>query len=476
MSLSINTNLSSLQAQRNQGRSQRDLSVAVARLSSGLRINSAQDDAAGLAIADRFTSQIRGTTQAGRNANDAISLAQTAEGALATIDHNLQRIRELAVQSANATNSSSDRASLQLEVAQLQAEIDRLATQTQFNGVNLLDGSFVSKAFQVGADAGQTISVAALASMRTNALGSNASGFTAQGQRIGLLNTWWGPNLTITFGSGSVVDLGVVLGDTKAEVTAINASGIAGLSATTNATEMRGGVSVAAAPPGSGFGFFAINGVNIGFSGQSGSANLASNRASAIAAINAVTGASGVIASDNGNGLDLVAPDGRNIDQFYFPGFFPGSQGSDFGLPGVTSAGSTLNLSYSVVGGVPDTLTFNHGIGPKTYASVGVGHVNSIDISSASGAISALDAIDLALATVSSTRALLGAVQNRFGATVGNLQTAGENVAASRSRIRDADFAVETASLSRAQVLQQAGTAMIAQANQTPSQVLALLR
>src|SRR6476659_9653361 len=139
MAMTINTNLASLNAQRNQSRTQNDLSTAIARLSSGLRINSAKDDAAGLAISDRFTAQIRGINQAARNANDGISLAQTAEGALASVTDNLQRIRELSVQSANATNSASDRASLQLEVSQLTAEIDRVATQTQFNGLNLLD-------------------------------------------------------------------------------------------------------------------------------------------------------------------------------------------------------------------------------------------------------------------------------------------------------------------------------------------------
>ena len=153
MALTINTNLASLTAQVNQSRSANDLQTAITRLSSGLRINSAKDDAAGLAIADRFTAQINGTTQAARNANDGISLAQTAEGALSSVTDNLQRIRELAVQSANATNSSSDRSSLQLEVTQLQSEIDRVATQTQFNGTNLLDGSFTSKAFQIGANA-----------------------------------------------------------------------------------------------------------------------------------------------------------------------------------------------------------------------------------------------------------------------------------------------------------------------------------
>src|SRR5256714_3270702 len=184
MAMSINTNISSLTAQRNSGKVQDSLSTAMARLSSGLRSNSAKDDAAGLSISERFTTQIRGLNQAGRNANDAISLAQTAEGAMASIGDNLQRMRELAVQSANATNSASDRAALQQEVSQLASEIDRVATQTQFNGINLLDGSFSAQQFQVGANAGQTITVSSIASSRTSALGQ-FQGFTLSNQSIG---------------------------------------------------------------------------------------------------------------------------------------------------------------------------------------------------------------------------------------------------------------------------------------------------
>src|SRR5438105_11671404 len=173
MSMSINTNISSLTAQRSSGHVQTQLSTAMASLSSGLRINSAKDDAAGLAISERFTTQIRGLNQAARNANDAISLSQTAEGALGSIGDNLQRMRELAVQSANATNSASDRSALQQEVSQLQSEVDRVATQTQFNGINLLDGTFTAQQFQVGANANQTITIASIASARTSSLGQS---------------------------------------------------------------------------------------------------------------------------------------------------------------------------------------------------------------------------------------------------------------------------------------------------------------
>ena len=168
----INTNVMSLNSQRNLAASNASLGTTIQRLSSGLRINSAKDDAAGLAISERFTTQIRGLNQAARNANDGISLAQTAEGALAEIGNNLQRIRELAVQSSNATNSSTDRAALQAEVKQLQSEIQRVATQTEFNGTKLLDGNFAGQAFQVGANAGQLITVDSIASAQTSALGN----------------------------------------------------------------------------------------------------------------------------------------------------------------------------------------------------------------------------------------------------------------------------------------------------------------
>jgi len=183
MGMSINTNVSSLTAQRSSSKVQDALSTSMARLSSGLRINSAKDDAAGLAISERFTTQIRGLGQAARNANDAISLAQTAEGALGSVGDNLQRIRELAVQAANATNSASDRTALQAEAAQLVSEVQRVGTQTAFNGIKLLDGSFTAQAFQVGANAGETISVNSIVDARTSSLGSHS--LTADGSITG---------------------------------------------------------------------------------------------------------------------------------------------------------------------------------------------------------------------------------------------------------------------------------------------------
>src|SRR5450755_909286 len=308
MPQTINTNISSLTAQHNADRTQNDLATAIQRLSSGLRINSAKDDAAGLAISDRMTTQVRGLTQASRNANDGISLSQTAEGSLSSVSDNLQRIRELAVQSVNSTNSASDRASLQLEVAQLQSEIDRVATQTQFNGTNLLDGSFTQKAFQVGANVGQTITVASIASSRTSALGVY-QGLSLASQSIGTVSNV-AAALTVTPGGGSAVALGTVAVDAKAIAAAINNGNVAGLTATANATSIAAGVSAAAGTV-AGTATFTVNGVAISIAGGITAAALAGNRANAVAAINAQSAATGVVATDTGAGVSLAAADGR---------------------------------------------------------------------------------------------------------------------------------------------------------------------
>jgi len=471
----INTNLASLTAQRNSSKTQNDLQTAISRLSSGLRINSAKDDAAGLAIADRFTSQIRGLNQAARNANDGISLAQTAEGSLASVGDNLQRIRELSVQAANATNSASDRASLQLEVAQLVSEIDRVATQTAFNGTNLLDGSFTSKAFQVGANVGQTITVSSIASARTSALGVY-QGFSLTNQSIGTASNT-AAALTVTVGSGSAVSLGTVAVDAKAIAAAINGGNVGGLTATANATSVAAGTS-AAGSSASGAAVFTINGVAITMAGVTGAAGLTGNRAAAVAAINAQSAATGVTASDTGSGVSLAAADGRNVVTSYAAGGFTGSTVADFGLGAAATTGSTINVTYVAPTGTTGSVAFAQtaGLNSSTAIAATGTAMNAVDISTVAGANAALAAVDAALTTVNSSRASLGAIQNRFQSTIENLQTTGENLTASRSRIQDADFAQETANLSRAQVLQQAGTAMVAQANQLPQQVLQLLR
>ena len=471
----INTNLSSLTAQYNTDKTQNDLSTAIQRLSSGLRINSAKDDAAGLAISDRMTAQINGLNQAARNANDGISLAQVADGALSSVTSNLQRMRELAVQSANATNSSSDRAALQQEVAQLETEIDRVSTQTQFNGINLLDGSFTAQQFQVGANSGQTIAISGIASARASALGVY-QGFNLTSQSIGTASNTPAP-LSVTLGGGSAITLGSVAVDAKAQAAAITSADIPGMVVTANATSVPAGASAASATA-NGTATYTINGIAIPITGATGGSSLTSNRANAVAAINAQSAATGVLATDTGSGISLAAADGRNVAVSYDVGTFAGSDEGDFGLPTAGTTGGTLNISYAAPTGTSGSVVFTqaNGLSSSTAIAATGTAVSAMDISTVAGANAALSAIDAALQTVNSSRAMLGAVQNRFSATIENLQTGSENTTASRSRIQDTDFAAETANLSRAQVLQQAGTAMIAQANQLPQQVLQLLK
>ncbi len=470
MAQTINTNLSSLTAQRNSNKSQNDLSTAINRLSSGLRINSAKDDAAGLAISERFTAQIRGINQAARNANDGISLAQVAEGGLGSIGSNLQRMRELAVQSANATNSTSDRAALQQEVSQLAAEIDRVATQTQFNGTSLLDGSFAAQQFQVGANAGQTITVSNIGSARTSALGQYA-GYALANQSIGSAsNTPTASTVTI---GGATISLGSIATDARAIANAIKAANLPGFNVSANATAVAAGAQALTATA-SGTAIVTVNGLAINVANAVG--NATTNRANTVAALNAQSSVTGVVATDTGSGVSLAAADGRNVTVSFAAGSATAATIADFGLAPAATTGGTLNLGYEAPGGMTGSVVFA-GAFANTSAIAATGtSIAALDISSVAGANAALTAVDAALASVNSSRASLGAIQNRFMSTIENLQTSGENLSASRSRIQDADFAAETANLSRAQVLQQAGTAMIAQANQLPQQVLSLLK
>jgi flagellin len=442
------------------------LNTSLQRLSSGLRINSAKDDAAGLAISERFTSQIRGLNQAARNANDGISLAQTGEGALAEVTNNLQRIRELSVQSANATNSASDRAALQQEVSQLVAEIDRVATQTNFNGVNLLDGTFASQTFQVGANVGETIDVSGLASARTSSLGQYA-GFTLTNQSIGTASDT--PAAQTVDVDGTTYSLGTIANDAKALADAINASGVQGLTASADVNSVAGTTS-AITGSAADADVITINGLDISVTN---SANAATNRTLAVEAINAQSAVTGVIAADDGTGVALTAADGRNITVGFTAG--AAATAADYGLATATT-GATIDVSYVAPTGVTGDVTFGGAFAPgaQTIASTGTA-MSAVDISTVSGSEAAITAVDAALNAVNSSRATLGAIQNRFESVITSVNTTSENLSASRSRIMDADFAAETANLTKAQILQQAGTAMLAQANSLPGNVLSLL-
>ncbi|RCX07553.1 flagellin [Extensimonas vulgaris] len=702
----INTNLQSLNAQRNLATSQNSLATSMQRLSSGLRINSAKDDAAGLAISDRMTTQVRGLAVAARNANDGISLSQTAEGALGSITDSLQRLRELAVQSANGTNQGVDRTSLNAEAKQLLSEINRVATTTTFNGRKLLDGSFKNISFQVGANVGDTISVS-VGKMDTKSLGSaataaitsaqNASssplkdgdlfingvgigpslasadtasytakdssaiakaaainaksaqtGVTAQvnatevggsamtspntatsgtvtinGVDIGVSTTTDaaasrasvvaainakaqqtgvtaidtgldsggvklvaadGRNVTVAFGgtvtaattglaapdtytgsytlvsdkditiassnagnitrsglragtfsaqtayasgvpptagvttttaikAGDFSINGTLVGDSLAssdtasfngnsssaiaKAAAINAiSSKTGVTAVANANEVAGGTTPMTA--GASSGTLVINGVTTGAISTTASSTTADNRQAVVDAINKISAQTGVVAintNDDATGVKLVAADGRNITVTQASG-------------NLSDASTGLNAALLTVAGTPtqaqlDAATFlgsvtlssvsaftiergtstgadlsqSLGLGVGTYGAGRSGQaLESLDLSTAEGATAALTALDNALSTVNSARADQGAIQNRFSAVTANIASASENLTAARSRIQDADFAAETANLSRSQILQQAGTAMVAQANQLPQQVLKLLQ
>ena len=508
----INTNIPSLNSQRNLNTSQSSLSIALQRLSSGLRINSAKDDAAGLAISERFTTQIRGLNQATRNSNDGISLAQTGEGALAEITQNLQRIRELAVQSANATNSASDRAALDLEVQQRIAEIDRTATQTSFNGQKILDGTFGNATFQVGANVGETIGVSLATSMRSSAIGKTAdyvsgaaaySSASAVGQQgVGVDNTALAAGeVTIAIGSGAAVSVvastaGTANGQTSdsafAKVAAINASGISGLTATADSTVQ--------------LTFGAITGGGTTTDTYSLTINTVAvytNAATALsggdvaAAINANTSATGVTATfDSGNNrMTLMAADGRDISVTQTKG--AGSAGAAEGFVAASGTNNTTNAALSMSTGAGAAVTQNYTgsirliateaitVGGTTPARIGytatslaLGNqaLNNSNVSTVSAANTTITRVDAALTAVSSLRSTFGAIQNRFESVISNLAATAENLTASRSRIQDTDFAAETAALTRAQILQQSGIAMLSQANALPNNVLSLLR
>ena len=524
MSMVINTNVSSLTAQRNLAKTGLGLETAMARLSSGLRINSAKDDAAGLAISERMTAQVNGLSQARRNANDGISVAQTAEGALQTSGDILQRVRTLAVQSANDTNSSSDRQALQAEVSQLISEFDRVATTTQFNGLNLLDGNFSKTQFQVGANANQTITFGIGSTRAVDMASFGVSGdVTASSSMVAA-------SAAVSDGSASNInrfvtqDL-VIKSKGMAGTVNLGGSGMSAdkIAATINAQQSNtGGVTARAET----YAFltlsnstgqmaldFNLNGVGI----QAFSSNGSTDMDGLVTSINDRSGATGVVAQKvdvpgTGNAgtyrVQLFASDGRDIKMTSVTAGTGGATSSAFALQGaydnngtVTTAGSLASFSAtgssngnrnSTVGGrviiANDTAyTLTSSIGgttgglfavasTATMAGAKTGALSTVDISTVLGSNKALGIIDAALSRVNNTRANLGALQNRFQMTINNLQTTSDNLAASRSRIKDADFAEETATMSRWNVLQSAGTAMLAQANQGPQAAMQLLR
>ncbi len=489
----IQTNVASLGAQRSLSKTNENLSTTFQRLSTGLRINSAKDDAAGLQISNSLTSQINGLGVAIRNANDGISLAQTAEGALQETTNILQRMRDLSIQSANGSNDASSRAALQAEVSQLQSEINRIADTTSFGGRALLDGTFGSSSFQVGSEAFQTIDVT-LNSSRGADIGNNTNTLTGTATNVGLGRTTATAN---TAAANNVAGTITVAGSAGTS-TAIAAAGLSAKAisdkinleeSTTNVTaDARNTVGLTSL--GDGNVAFSLTGSNstavtitAGISG--GSLTALSN------AINDVSASTGISASISSGVLKLTSERG---DDIVIEGF----------TTSATDTTATVNTyGYDGTGAAVDTTTLTSG-GTDSTRAIGVIKLNSsksftstasdtsvdaanaqvsslttvdsIDISTSIGSQNAIDIIDSAIQNIDANRASLGAVQNRLSSTVSNLGNIVENVSAARSRIRDTDFAAETANLAKNQVLQQAGLSILAQANASSQSVLSLLQ
>ena len=481
MALTVNTNVSSLNAQRNLNASSNSLSKSLERLSTGSRINSAKDDAAGLQIANRMTSQVNGLGVAVRNANDGISMAQTAEGALQQSTNILQRMRDLALQSANGSNGTSERNALQGEVTQLQSELTRIGDTTRFGSQKLLDGSFGTKDFQVGAQANETIKVN-IADARSTALGGNV--LTADGTVTGNVvasNTIAAEtDLSLTTSAGTAANIAYAAGASAKDIAAaINtaANGI-GITATASNSTTLSNLSVA------GTASFTLGGSAISAT-VSNPADLTSLQ-SAINGVSQSTGITATFANPNDkSSLTLSTTDGRDIALAAFSVTGGASTATDT----INFGGATLTEGGTIASTKVGTVELSSSKGPivtananaDVFAVAGTNNssfssVANVNIASQGGAQSAIAVIDAAIGQIDSQRADLGAIQNRFDNTISNLQNISENVSAARGRIQDTDFAAETANMTKNQVLQQAGTAILAQANQLPQAVLSLLR
>ncbi len=503
MALVVNTNVSSLNAQRNLVGTNKLLTRSLQRLSSGLRINSAKDDAAGLAISDRMNAQIRGLNQAVRNANDGISLAQTAEGALQESTNILQRMRELAVQSANDSNTASDRASLQKEVAQLQAELNRIANTTAFNGKVLLDGSFGTAKFHVGAESYQSINVT-MGDMRATAIGTNrltneyADGRIASARDAAANNVTASGTLQIS-GYLGTADVNYAASGTAKDIAQAvnNASSSTGVTAKAVTYAKIENLSASGTVAFDLFGQNEESSEAVRVSAQLTSTDDLTNLAKAI---NDVSGKTGITArlSDDKSEILLENAEGYDITMTLATGSAgfdltavkePGSladntdifdSGNEINSESL-SAGDSGTVGGSVIFDSVKAYTVTETAG-AAFADDSNAHassledVGSIDIGTLDGANLAIDRIDSALSAIDELRADLGAIQNRFESTIANLMNVSENISAARSRIVDADFAAETANLTKAQILQQAGTAMLAQANTLPQAALTLLQ
>lgn len=513
MSLVLNTNIASLNSQRSLNGAQKSLAKSMERLSSGLRINSASDDAAGLGIASRMSTQINGLNMASRNANDGISLASTTESALNEVTNNLQRIRELAVQAGNASNSAADRAAIDKEVQQRLAEIDRTAQQTSFNGQRVLDGSFGVASFQVGANVGETVSVGLNTSMRTNTLGrladfvgaavySNSSSVGQQG--AGVTSSAIGSGaVQITVGTGAAVAVGPSYAGTTAQgqtassayskAVAINSAAISGLTATADTTAQVAWADIAA---NSGYSL-TLNGVTV-----YSASNAAITGNDFVTQVNALYNTTGVTASFDGpnNAMTLKSASGGDITLVQTAATTVGTglkssvaatgvvnnTGNAANVMTTAAAGTAITQTYRgslhltsgdniTVAGAGATGALSLGYAAAAY-SVGTNGLSNQSVTTQANAATTISAVDAALTTVNTFRGTLGAMQTRFESVVASTDSFAENLTAARSRVQDTDFAAETAKMTAANVLQQAGVSVLAQANSSQQAILKLLQ
>ncbi|RZT08107.1 flagellin [Duganella sp. CF402] len=485
--MQINTNITSLNAQRSLTRAGEDMAVHLQRMSSGQRINSARDDAAGTSVSSRMTAQINGLRRANQNINDGISLLQVADGAAGQLNDNYQRMRELAVQAANDTNSKLDRTAIQNEVNALVLANADIVDAARFNNERLLDGSFTQQ-LQVGAASGQTMQLAIpravitagystgmvdVAPQQSTAVGGAVLGAIGRGDLV--------INNAAVGASVAGAQVGQAAGSAYAVAAAINAAGIHNISATANNT-IDGAVSIGGVLAGAAF---SINGVDVGAIGGGTAAVRAANAAGAISA---TAGASGVTASASGSTLTLTAVDGRDI---VLSEAVAGALGS-VGLSGGSHKGTVTVNEAPRPGAHTMKISGNNpaqaGLSAGKLASVSIGAPDyqsreiytpgepPMDLSTYSGANDALDYLDGKINQVSEIRGQLGATSNRLTAAASNAGNAADNLSSARSRILDADYADETAQLTRTRILREAGASMVAQANVLPQQALLLLR
>jgi flagellin len=481
MSLVLNTNIDSIIAQNNLTGSQSLLTQSLTRLSSGLRINSAADDAAGLAISQQFTTQINGTNQAINNANDAVSEAQTAGGALSTIVNNLQSIRTLAVESANGSNSAADRAALDQQVQQQIAEITQIASQTTFNGASVLNGTSGTTTYQVGANVGDTIAINLAQGVGANQIGQTA---TDTGTNV-TTTALTGSDLTIAVGTGQAVAIGASVTGTEAgqsassayaKVQAINAAGVAGLTATaqTVATGSAAFSNIVGSTSGATTYALSINGVAIYAAGTTVASGQTLTGSDVADQINLFASQTGVTAALNSSGdLQLTASDGRDIN--VTEAVAGAASGTGSSVAAATTGTVTLSASQNIAISGAGSADLGFAAGGQSI-SLGNETLANQNVLTVAGANATIQSVDAALATVSSFQSTLGAIQDRFQEAVSNLQSTSQNLTQSRSTIQDADFAQETANLTQAQVLEQAGISVLAQANQQPQLILKLLQ